>query len=418
MGHFLQQQQQRKKMQLSLDTPDDLPGAILEQSEEAESSVCARRLLGIVAILIVFGLTMLYSTSYNVAGLRFFKFQILWVLIGSAAGFAAYFFGYRRLTNYRWLWWIAVFLMLIVAVTCYPPINGAYRWIKIKLPGFSMSIQPSELAKIVVAISTARFCADNLRTFNDLNRFKGGMFQLAAILAPIVLGILIGHDLGTTVLVSLTAFCIMLAAGLRLFYLSIPAVMAVLGGIYIYFCDPMRRGRVLSFLDPERYASDIGYQLWNSLLALGSGGWCGIGFMESRLKQYYLPESHTDFILAIVGEELGLIALLALIVLYGFFTWCGVKISLNSTSRLGMLLGFGLTCFIAMQAVINISVISGAAPTKGMPAPFISYGGSNMMVCLIAVGLLLSIAEETASPGYTERNMQKLRELWQWVKIW
>ena len=111
-------------------------------------------------------------------------------------------------------------------------------------------------------------------------------------------------------------------------------------------------------------------------------------------------------------------ALLFLIVLYGLFAWFGMKISLNSTSRLGMLLGFGLTCFITMQAIINISVISGAAPTKGMPAPFISYGGSNMMVCLIAVGLLLSIAEETASPGYTERNMLKLRELWKWIKVW
>ena len=143
--------------------------------------------------------------------------------------------------------------------------------------------------------------------------------------------------------------------------------------------------------------------MWNSLLALGSGNWFGIGFMESRMKHLYLPESHTDFILAIVGEELGLIAMLLVIAAYGVWTWNALKISLSANYRLGMLLGFGLTMLISCQAAINLAVISGSIPTKGMPAPFISYGGSNMIVAMITVGLLISIAEETVNPGYSDR---------------
>jgi cell division protein FtsW len=174
----------------------------------------------------------------------------------------------------------------------------------------------------------------------------------------------------------------------------------------------MRRARILSFINPEEFAATTGYQLWFSFLALGAGGWHGVGFMESRLKARYLPEAHTDFILSIVGEELGLIAMVLVIIAYGVFCWAGIRISRHANTRLGMLLGCGLTMYITLQAIINIGVISGCFPTKGMPAPFISYGGSNMLSCMVAVGLLLSIAQETMTPGYNKRVMAYLHSKW------
>ena len=187
---------------------------------------------------------------------------------------------------------------------------------------------------------------------------------------------------------------------------------------YIVWFDPVRLARITSFLRPEDVQREEGYQLWNSLLALGSGGWFGIGFMESRLKARYLPEAHTDFILAIVGEELGLVAMAGVVLLYLAFTWFGLRIATRATSRLGMLLGFGLTLGISLQAWINLLVVTGTAPTKGMPAPFISYGGSNMMASLIAVGLLVSIAADAAYPCYNERYWELLRGRLSFLPWW
>lgn len=171
----------------------------------------------------------------------------------------------------------------------------------------------------------------------------------------------------------------------------------------------MRWARLTSFLDPFKDAQGDGYQLANSFLAFGSGNWFGIGFSQSRLKARYLPEAHTDFILSITGEELGFITMIAIIIVYMTFIILGVKISAAARSRHAMLLGLALTSIIGMQAVINIGVVCGAFPTKGMPAPFISYGGSNMLMCLTAVGLLVSIAMETAIPDYNN-------DLSRWLK--
>ena len=162
--------------------------------------------------------------------------------------------------------------------------------------------------------------------------------------------------------------------------------------------------RVTSFTNPgnEELRDSDGYQLWNSLLALGSGGWDGVGFMESRMKQRYLPESHTDFILAVVGEELGLIGLLCVIAGYLLFGYFGMKIALNSRSRYGMLLAQTITLIIVLQAAINIGVVSGALPTKGISAPLISYGGSNLLMNMVMVGLLVSVGLENV-PGLTDK---------------
>lgn len=395
--------------------PDEINGLVNTEAP-ADSLNCARWLLIVVAILTVFGLTMLYSTSYNVAGAKYFQNQLMWVVVGTFGGAAAFFVGYRRVASWSTVWVGMAIVLLLIARFCFPEINGAHRWIRVRIPGMVLSIQPSELAKLALALFVARYVSDNLRTFSEL-RWKGGLLPLAAVGGGVLLAILIGRDLGTTVLAASMMFLVMLAAGLYLRYLFVPMAFVAVTSVFILFYDRMRLARVTSFMDPEAFAKTTGYQLYNSLLALGSGSWLGIGFMESRLKQRYLPEAHTDFILAIVGEELGLVAMVVLIILYGLFAWFGMRISLNASSRLGMLLGFALTIVVGLQAAINIAVIAGAAPTKGMPAPFISYGGSNMIVCLVGVGLLLSIAADTVHPGYNEEYITRLREKFPFLKL-
>jgi cell division protein FtsW len=202
---------------------------------------------------------------------------------------------------------------------------------------------------------------------------------------------------------------LLFSAGIQKRLLMVIPIGIALVALYLLFLDPERLSRVTSFTDPgntELQAGD-GYQLWNSLLALGSGGWTGVGFMESKMKQLYLPESHTDFILAVVGEELGYIGLLGVIAGYLLFGYFGLKIALNSRSRFGMLLAVTITSLIVLQAGINIGVVSGALPTKGISAPMISYGGSNLLMNMIMVGLLVSVGLENV-PGLTDN--------WPWRK--
>jgi cell division protein FtsW len=189
--------------------------------------------------------------------------------------------------------------------------------------------------------------------------------------------------------------------------------------LFIKCFDAERWSRIISYTDPEISQQADGYQLWNSLLALGSGSWFGIGFMDSRLKAKYLPESHTDFILSIVGEELGFFSLCMVIAAYMAFMYLGLKISINSRTRLGMLLGMAITVMITLQAIINIGVVSGGIPTKGMPAPFISYGGSNMLMCMISVSILLSIAFETVKPGFNDEIIDSIKHKFSFItRLW
>ncbi len=390
-----------KKLQSSVSGRAAEPNTAQDPSLEVWKAV--RSLLVITTVLIAFGLTMLYSASYGTAGLKYFQNQLIWITLGTTGAIAAFLVGYKKIASRSLLWMIISFVLLIIACTCFKPVNGATRWIRFG----SMSIQPSEFAKIAVAVFTAKYCADNARTFS-LFTHRRGLLPLGLGVGIITVSIVLGRDLGTTLLVGSMAFATMLAAGLYLRYLIIPLSLGGLIALYIKLFDPMRLARVTSFMNPEAVQQGKGYQLWNSLLALGSGNWFGVGFMTSRLKAKYLPEAHTDFILAIVGEELGFIAMTAVIILYTLYGYYALKIALRANSRLGMLLGFALTFGITIQAVINLAVVSGSAPTKGMPAPFISYGGSNLIACLLATGLLVSIAFDTIDPDYNLRLAEKL----------
>jgi cell division protein FtsW len=229
--------------------------------------------------------------------------------------------------------------------------------------------------------------------------------------------IMMGKDLGTTTLVVATIGIILFITGLRLRWIIISVTVAVALFFVIILKSPERQARITSFLNPEICQFDEGLQLWNSMLAIGSGGAYGVGLTESRIKAKYLPEAHTDFILSIVGEELGFIGMGLVIVGYVTFFITATIISLRSETKLGMLLGLGITTVITAQALINIIVITGSGPTKGMPAPFISYGGSNLIMCLLGTSLLMSIAYESVDPEFNEQLKDNITSFKDKIKI-
>lgn len=380
-----------------------------EDIQSQKSINYAYGLIITVTVIILFGLTMLYSTSSGTVGTKFFYNQLMWSLIGFMAGAFVFTLGHKKLGEYSMLLIIAATILLIIADFCFPAVKGAHRWIRIKFIGGPMSIQPSELAKIAIALYISKYCADNLRFVNEIF-CREGPVKPCIVCGIVIFFVLAGKDLGTTILLISVCMIVFFAAGMRLLYILPPIIF---GGPLLFIIikkfDPMRWARLTTFLNPESDLQDEGYQLWNSLLALGSGKWFGIGFMESRLKAKYLPEAHTDFILSIVGEELGLISLCLVALAYIVFLYFSIKISLNSRTRQGMLLGLAITSALIFQAIINIGVVSGGLPTKGMPAPFISYGGSNLVMCLTGVGLLLNIAAETASPGFNDEILAAIK---------
>ena len=368
----------------------------------------AMGLLTVTVILVSLGLTMLYSASFVLSGINFFKKQLIWVGGGIVIGTAAFLTGYRRLSKYRGLFLLICWAMLVGALF-FAPVNGARRWIRFVLPALGeVSIQPSELTKIALCLFVAGYCTDFARSFTLLKHWRG-IVPLAFYVG--VTGGLVwaGKDMGTCLLILICAACIMVAGGLYLRYALIGGV-GVLGYFALHILkDPERFSRIATISDPSKDGLGAGYQLYRSLMALGSGGWFGLGFGQGRLKIKYLPEQHTDFILAVVGEELGLVTIWLIIILYLLWGYFALRIALGAKTRLGMLLGCGLTVAIQVQALINLAVISGSAPTKGMPAPFISYGGSNIAASIIAVSLLLSIARESACPGYSDALLESIK---------
>ena len=374
----------------------------LQTEKDVVSLRYAMALLSVVTLTYLFGCTMLYSTSSIIAGASYFAKQRTWGLIGAVCMFIIWLIGYKKISQYCWLYIVTTVILLLIARYCYPSIKGAYRWIKI--PGFG-SLQPSEFAKLAAILFTAKFCTENIRFINKPNSLLKGMPPVGVIIASI----LMGKDLGTSCLISFVVLVIYFVAGLKLRWFLIPPAITPLAYLYIKNFDTMRWARLSSFMDPEKFKTGIGFQLWRSLLALGSGGWSGVGFTESRMKTAYLPEDHTDFILSIVGEELGFFFICLVIILYVTIMFFGVQISIRARTKHGMLLGIGVTSLVVFQSLINIGVVSGALPTKGMPAAFISYGGSNLILCLCCIGILISIAYDSYSPDYNSKIFSKLK---------
>ena len=346
--------------------------------------------ISMVSLLAV-GIVMLQSTGAFARDSHgdmhyFVRRQAVWLLIGLAAMVAA------ALTDYRWwgkfwphLYGLAVVLLLLCFV---PPvgmkINGSWRWLNL---GFA-SFQPSELGKVATLVFLAWWYH---RHENETKSFLRGFAMPLGAVGVIVGLIALEVDLGASSLIGLTTLCVMFVAGASLLWL-VPMLLCGLGGlVYVVRHDPERFARVLAFVDPQKYRLDEGLQQWQAMVAFGAGGVSGVGLGNGRLKMLYLPYAHTDFIFPMVGEELGLRFTLLVVFCFLLILFSGVLISMNAKDRFGMVLGFGITIAIALQAAINIGVTTSMLPNKGMPLPFMSYGGSNLAVTMLLVGILLNI---------------------------
>lgn len=349
--------------------------------------------------LALFGIVMVYSASAVIAqGENHGQFhyvikQAIWTLIGFAVMLLATQFDYQRLRNRRIVYGLlAVTVVLLLAVFAFPRINGAHRWIR--LSGFS--IQPSEAAKLALAIFLAYFLEKRAGEETSFWRTFLPCLLVLGVLAALILN---EPDLGTALMLGIVCFVMCYTAGVRVLHLGIVSLPMLVGLISMLIFTPFRMRRLVTFLDPWADPLGDGYQVVQSLISIGSGGPHGLGFAQGKQKMFFLPFAHSDFIFAVVGEELGLLGALVVVLVFAVFLWRGMRAALRAPDRFGMLLGTGLVVGIVAQALFNISVAVALLPAKGIPLPFISYGGSSLVPTLAAAGILLNISQYANMAG-------------------
>jgi len=351
-----------------------------------------RLLRCVTTLLVLVGLVILYSTS-SARGSDphfFLKRQLIWLfLIGVPVFVVTSTMDYRIWRRFCWplLGLTVVLLVLVLIPGIGIRVKGSARWL-----GFGpFRIQPSEFAKIAVIAAMATYMSRYGRQGGQLLK---GLIYLLGGLGGLALLLILEPDFGATAVIVAIGLAIMFAGGTRLAYLTVLG-FGGLGAIAAFvFQNPNRLGRIKAFLYPELYP-DQAYHLTQSLYAFYLGGLSGVGLGNSMQKRFYLPEAHTDFIFAIIAEELGFFASLGVLLLFALYFLCGMIISFRASDSFGRLLGYGLTMMIGIQAAVNIAVVTGLGPTKGLALPFISYGGSNLVTSLAMTGILLSISRDT-----------------------
>ena len=341
--------------------------------------------------MLVIGIVMLFSTSAfakdSHGDMYFFvKRQAIWLGVGFVVCAAAAMIDYHF-----WLrtWWIWFALALVTLAFCFVPhfgmrINGSRRWVALRPATF----QPSEIAKVAVIFFLAAWFATREK---ECGQFLQGFVIPFAIVCSVMALIVTEVDLGTTALIGATMFVIMFVAGTHPALLGILSLGGLGGILFVATHMSERMGRLAAFMDPERFKDDAGLQQMQALIAWGSGGMEGLGLGNGRQKMLYLPYAHTDFIFPMIGEELGLRISLLVVFLFVVIIVCGLLIALHAKDRHGLLLGCGIVSLLGLQAAVNIGVTTSLLPNKGLPLPFISYGGSNLAACLFGIGLLLNI---------------------------
>jgi cell division protein FtsW len=348
-------------------------------------------LLVLVALgLVAFGLVMVYSASSARATLAsddpayYLKRQALYALVGLSLLALLSRFDYRGLRSAAGPLVLASFVLLVAVLATGTPVNGARRWLSTGVVDF----QPSELAKLALALWVAAFLARRPppASLGELARPIGLVVGFACVL------ILLEPDLGTAISIAVMVAAVLLVAGAPLRVLVGAGSIAVALVLAAIWLEPYRRARLFSFLDPWQDADGAGFQSIQAMIALGSGGFFGVGLGESVQKVHYLPEASTDMIFAIVGEELGLLGAVAVIAAFALFGYAGFNVALRCRDPFGKRLAVGLTALVCGQAAVNMSAVMGLAPLTGIPLPFVSYGGSSLVVGLAAVGILLNIA--------------------------
>ena len=349
--------------------------------------LAATLLVSCVASLLALGMVMLYSASMVESGPKYLIMQLLFFGAGLVACASAALLDYRTLKKFVWplLGVSVVLLLLVLEPHIGRKVNGARRWFSFGPVRF----QPSELAKLALILAVAWYGEHYQRR---MQTWKRGIMIPGAFIALVLGLIFIEPDRGTTILLASVTGAMLLISGVRWRYI-LPPVITAIGGLGLsLWHDPMRAKRIFGWLYLEENRSGVGYQAYQAMLALGAGGWAGRGLGNSRQALGFVPEHHTDFILCIIGEELGVIATLSIVLGFLAIVVCGIYIALRAPDTFGMLLGSGISLLIGLQALINIGVVTSALPNKGLPLPFISYGGSSLMFMLICIGLLLSIA--------------------------
>src|SRR6266542_2221136 len=346
--------------------------------------------------LALFGVVMVYSASAiraqseNHSQFYYVIKQAMWTGIGFVVMLGAMQIDYQHLKKRRVvLTFLLITTLMLMAVFGFSKINGAHRWIK--FGGFS--IQPSEIAKLTLAVSLASFLEQRA---GEEGQFWRTFVPCGVITACLAALVVIEPDFGTALILLVIFGVITYTAGSRLVHLGIAAAPALLVAAGLLIFVPWRMQRLITFLDPWADPQKSGFQVVQSLIAIGSGGPNGLGFAQGKQKMLFLPFAHSDFIFAVIAEELGLVGALAVIAVFALFLWRGLRISLLAPDRFGMLLSLGLVVAIVAQALFNISVVLSLVPTKGIPLPFISYGGSSLVPTLGAVGILLNISQHTA----------------------
>lgn len=349
-------------------------------------------LFAAVAALVAIGLVMIYSASSATAYSEhhdtayYMKRQFMWLAVGLGIAYAAYRMDYHKLKRAAPYILVGsiVTLLLVLIPHVGIVVNGARRWIGAS----AVSFQPSEFAKLALIVYLAAMLANRGERITSLAK---GLFPLCVPVAIMAVLILKEPDMGTASLLVMTAFAMFFTAGARLPHLFAIFVATVPPVVLAILASPYKRARIFAFVDPWRDAQNTGFHIVQSLLALGSGGLFGVGLGASRAKFFYLPEQYTDFIFSVLGEELGLFGALVVIVLFLGFAYRAVKIAIASPDRFGFFLVVGCAAEIVIQAFINIGVVTSSWPVTGVPLPFISFGGSSLIVNLVCVALILNV---------------------------
>jgi cell division protein FtsW len=347
--------------------------------------------------LICLSIVMVWSASAVVAMERyqqpylFLIKQLMWSVLGLAVLWGAMGIDYRLYKDEKVIWGsLGIVALCLIAVLFSPPVNNARRWFSVG----GLGIQPSELAKIAAIFFIAAMLERRLHRINEVGY---SLLPIGLVVGLLVALILLEPDFGTSMSLALIAGVMVFAAGLSYVYLAAAGLMLVPLAAFIMLGADYRRRRLFAFMHPWDDPLGDGFQLIQSLIAVGTGGVTGKGLMQGVQKLFYLPEPHSDFIYAVISEELGLIGATAVLICFCLITWRGLRVAARAPDTFGAFVALGLTTMIAVQALVNISVVLGMMPTKGIPLPFVSAGGSSLLINLLGMGVLLNVSRHASS---------------------
>lgn len=363
----------------------------IARNPHCDSILClATAVLVLVGIVMVFSASAVYAMETYHDSWYFLKRHVIWVAIGAVALVVFRKLDYHKLQGLTYPAMFVTFLLLLVVLVpdLSKEVGGARRWISIA--GFSF--QPSEMAKLALILFIAKSL---VKRVDKLKNFAYGYLPNLIVMGFFLMLILAQPDFGTALIIATVAFTMMFIAGIRTKFLvySVLAIIPFL--ISAVLTAEYRARRILSFLDPWQDPSDSGFQAVQSFLAFGRGGIWGLGLGDSKQKLFYLPEAHTDFIFSVIGEELGMIGTVGIVIIFTVLIWRGFRAAFNAKDLFGTHLALGITLLLGIQAFINMGVTVGILPTKGLTLPFISLGGSSMIVSMACMGILLNISEQT-----------------------